>query len=509
MIAKRRITTKSRKTVSSADLVPTKDNDIKSSTLRDFGRSRMTTYAISVNLDRSVPDMYDGLKPVQRRNMYGTAKEAFSSFEKTARIVGVVLGRYHPHGDKSISDAITTMVNHPTSVFYGKGNWGNMVDGAAAMRYTNMQLSAYGQTFFDPNYLHASVTSFVPNYDNKEVEPVTLPAQLPNVILNGGEGIGVGITTLIPTFTPDSVILILERMLKGEVLAPTDYARTLKFAHKWGGQLLKTPENKKGWMGLFTGSETQVKFESELQVELDRKKLIINDWPPGTNLQKFVEKVRAMPETLRCFNSKGSATLTIECKPAYNLTQFEKYVEKIRLATRKSVSFKLNVTKRKAQILDGVTTFKTEFLALSVPELLKQWLVMRIELERKSLAYRQTKQRAAIAYSELLIYACDKLDIIVKALRAKDPDMFLTKNLEIDGDQAKQILELRVRQLSKLDQEVLKLKLKEQRLVLKQLDEWLKRPRSKVLLDLAEVKAAILKDRSFQANKDTRKLKVI
>jgi len=184
-------------------------------------------------------------------------------------------------------------------------------------------------------------------------------------------------------------------------------------------------------------------------------------------------------------------------------------VEKIRLATRKSVSFKLNVTKRKAQILDGVTTFKTEFLALSVPELLKQWLVMRIELERKSLAYRQTKQRAAIAYSELLIYACDKLDIIVKALRAKDPDMFLTKNLEIDGDQAKQILELRVRQLSKLDQEVLKLKLKEQRLVLKQLDEWLKRPRSKVLLDLAEVKAAILKDRSFQANKDTRKLKVI
>jgi DNA gyrase subunit A len=490
-------------------LVPTEDKHVLHETLRAFGKRSMTTYAVSVNLDRSVPDIYDGLKPVQRRILLGAYQEAFSTFEKTARVVGTVMGRYHPHGDSSISGAITTIVNHPTPAILGKGNWGNMIDNAAAMRYTNMRLSAYGQSFFLPDYFHKEVTVFVPNYDDKEVEPVTLPAQLPNAIVNGGEGIGVGITTSLPTFTPESVIGVLERLLKGEKLQSLDFAKALKFAHKWGGHRVVSAENKLAWLKMFRDSEANVKFESEIDVERDRKRMVISDWPPGTNLQRFIDKVRAMPETQRCYNSKGSATLTIECKPTYNFVQFDKYVEKVQVATRQSCSFKINVTKREAQTIDGITSFETKFLALSVPQLIMQWLRMRIELELKSLAYRVRKQDAAIAYSKLLMFVSSKLDVLFAALKSKDPDAYLMKALKLTAEQAKQVLDLPTRRWSRMDQAEIGVKLKEQQAVLAQLKTWEKRPKSKVLLDLADVKASIEKDRAFKHAKENEKLTVV
>jgi DNA gyrase/topoisomerase IV, subunit A/Intein splicing domain/HNH endonuclease len=411
--------------------------------------------------------------------------------------------------NSSVYGAMVTMTHMPTPAIQGKGNWGNMIDGAAAYRYTNARLSQYGYSFFLSDYIHKDVTTFVPNYDDKDVEPVTLPAQLPNAIINGGDGIGVGITTSLPTFTPDSVIDILERLLKGEKLQSSDFAKTLKYAHKWGGHLVNTKENKLAWLKMFRESETNVKFESTIQLDRDRKKMVIDDWPPGTNLQKFIDKVRAMPETQRCYNSKGSATLTIECKPAYNYVQFDKYVEKVQAATRQSCSFKINVTKREAQTVDGVTTFETKFLALSVPKLIMQWLRMRLELEQKSLAYRVAKQEAAINYSKLLIFVSSKLETLFKALRSSDPDAFLVKHLKLTPEQAKQVLDLPTRRWSKMDQQEINAKLKEQQKFLGQLQTWQKRPKSKVLLDLADVRAFIEKDRNFKDAKDNEKLVVV
>jgi DNA gyrase/topoisomerase IV subunit A len=384
-----------------------------------------------------------------------------------------------------------------------------MVDGPAAYRYTNARLSQYGYTFFNPDYINKAVTSFVPNYDDKDIEPVTLPAQLPNVIINGSDGIGVGITTELPSFTPDSVIDVLVRLLKGERLQAIDFAKALKFNHKWGGHLVRSKENSANWMRMFKESETSVKFESELQIDRDKKRIVISDWPPGTNLQKFVERVRARPECQRCDNTKGSSTLTIQCKPAYNYAQFDKFAAFVQSATVKSSSFKLNVTRRIASINDGVVSFDTKFEAYSVPKLIMQWLRMRIELEVRSLDFRIGKQNAAIDYSKLLIFAADELDVIFKALKTKDPDAFLVKALKITDEQAKQILELKVRQLSKLDQDALKLKLKEQQQFLKQLEQWKAKPKTKVLLDLDDVKAMIAKDRSYKDDKAKQKLTVV
>jgi len=501
-------TAKKSKTVRS--LVPESDAHVKNETLRSFGKRNMTTYAVAVNLDRSVPDLFDGLKPVQRRILWGASKEAFSKFEKTARVVGTVMGRYHPHGDSSIASAIETMVHHSTPTMFGKGNWGTMTDGAAAMRYTNCRLSGYGQTFFDSDYINDSVTSFVPNYDDKDVEPVTLPAQLPNVLLNGGEGIGVGITTYIPTFTAESMCEVLERLLQGEKLKSLDFAKALKFAHKWGGQFVQTKENKTQWLQMFKGSTAAIQFESDLQVDRDHKRIVIEDWPPGTNLDKFVQKIRAMPECQRCANTKGSTTYTVECKPAYNYDQFDKFVDKVRKATQQRRAFKINVTKREAQTVDGVTTFETKFLALSVPQLLIAWLKERLQLEQRSLAYRVKKVEEQIDYCETLIHACAHIDQIVKIVRrSEDPEAALVKALKIQPHQAKWICDLQLRKISKLDESSYRTRLKEHQALLKQLQVWQKRPRSKVLLDIQRVRETIVKDRAFQDKEDSQELKVV
>lgn len=476
---------------------------VRAESLETFGFREMGVYAEEVNLARAVPDLIDGLKPVQRRIMWATSLLG-KDFVKTARVVGDVIGRYHPHGDASVGGAITTMVQANVPTLSGKGNWGSLIDPAAAMRYTNCTLSNYGWTFFDTDYINKTVTSFVPNYDDSTVEPVSLPALLPNILLNGGEGIGVGTTTVLPAFTPDSVAAITLRILKGEKLSALDFAKTLKYANRYGGRLVRSAENKRAWMAMFTQSTTSVQFESNLEVDRDGKAIEIDDWPQGLNPLKFIAKIRGFPEVDQAYNHKGATGFRIEMKKDHNYAQFDKLVEKVQKATQVRRSFKINVTHRQSSIEDGVVKFDTKYLSLSVPKLLMLWLKERIALEKRSLNYRIDKQNAAINYSKLLIFASTKLDVIFAALRAKDSKAHLVAKLKFTPEQADQILDLKVRQLSKLDQDAIKAKLKEQQTHLKQLQGWLANPRSKVATDIHAVMDAISKDVKFEAAKDRK-----
>ena len=377
-----------------------------------------------------------------------------------------------------------------------------MIDSAAAMRYTNCGLSHYGWSFFDSDYIAKEVTSFVPNYDDTTIEPVSLPALLPNVLLNGGEGIGVGTTTCLPTFTPESVVEVITRVLKGEKLQPIDYAKTLKFANVWGGQLVKTRENRKAWLDMFTTSQARVVFESKLVIDRESKAIEINDWAPGINVEKFMTKVRAFPETDQAVNHSGATGWRVEMRRDYNYAQFDKFVEKVRRATQVRRSFKINVTHRKSTINDGIVSFETKYLSLSVPQLLIAWLRERLALEKRSLEYRIVKQEKAIAYTELLIFASTKVDIIADGLKTDDPKAYIIKHLKITPEQADQILHLQVIQLSKLDRDKMKIKVADQRELLKQLNVWFAKPRPKVIADTATVMAAIEKDRKFQLSKN-------
>lgn len=473
--------------------------------LAEFGVEAMTIYADEVNLGRAVPDLMDGLKPVQRRIMYA-ASNLGKEFVKTARTVGEVLGKYHAHGDSSVSGAIEVMVQANVPVLRGRGNWGGLIDSAAAMRYTNMTLSDFGHTFFDPHYIAKEVTMFVPNYDDTTVEPVTLPAMLPNVLFTAAEGIGVGTTTMLPPFTPESVVKAMEMILRGEN-DPLALSKVMKLSNKWGGHLVKDKVNIAEYRKLFTSSQGKVRYAAELTVDNKTKSIEISDWPPGLNPIKFIEKVRTFPECASALNHTGALGFRIECNSSYNLPQFEKFVEKVRKATITTRAYKMNVTVREASINDGVVTFKTDYRALSVPGILTEWLKRRLVLERKSLTYRQAQQAKAIAYTKLLIHAADNLSVIFDALKRKDSAAYIAKNLRISDEEAKQILELRVRQLSSLDKENCKSTLKKQQAHLAELEAWYKKPKAKIMADANDALLRIQSDRKFVAEK-ARKLEV-
>ena len=180
----------------------------------DFSEEMKTSYrdyAMSVIISRALPDVRDGLKPVQRRILYAMKELSLSPdkpHRKSARIVGDTMGKYHPHGDSSIYDALVHMAtDYSLSIplVDGHGNFGSIDgDGAAAMRYTEARLS-YGGACLLEN-LDKGLVEFVPNFDNSEKEPSVLPAMLPNLLINGTTGIAVGMATNIPTHNPAEVI---------------------------------------------------------------------------------------------------------------------------------------------------------------------------------------------------------------------------------------------------------------------------------------------------------------
>ncbi len=415
------------------------------------------------------------------------------------------IGRYHPHGDQSVAGAITTMMHCNVPPLAGKGNWGSLIDPAAAMRYTNCTLSNYGWSFFQSDYISKDVTSFVPNYDDTTVEPVSLPALMPNVLLNGGEGIGVGTTTCLPTFTPESTAAMMAALLKGEKCDLLKFAKTLKYANRYGGKLVNTKENRQAWLSMFKTSQASVQFEATLTIDRDNKAIEIDDWPQGLNPLKFITKVRLYPEVASADNHKGATGFRIEMRKDHNFSQFDKLVEKVQKATQVRRSFKINVTHRQAQIEDGIVKFETRFLSLSVPQLLVTWLRERVALEKRSLVYRIAKQQVAIDYSKLLIFASTKIDQIIKIVRnSTRPKDDLMKALGLTELQAVQILDLQLKNISKLDQDAIKVKLKNQQEHLKQLNSWLAKPKLKVLADTTDVLTAIQKDKKFEADKDRK-----
>ena len=465
---------------------------IRDQSITEFGIHAMTRYATAVNLDRAVPELYDGFKPCARRILWAASRLGKIPY-KSAKLVGYVLGNFHPHGDGSVYSTMQTLVHQNIPTMTGIGNWGNILDEAAAYRYTNCCLSQVGWSCFDPNYI--SVASMVPNFDDKDEEPIVIPVQLPFILLNSGDGIGVGVTCKLPTFTLDSVKEVLVKLFSGEKMNHQKIASILKPHLHWGGHFSNTAENKKQWLQLIKTGRASIEYYAKLEVDERKKEIEISEWPGSLNPEKFIQKVKILSDCQRAYNSKGAETFKIEAKRSLSSEAFSEFVKKIQKMATVSISYRVNVTHREAKVEDGVTTFDTKFLSLGISELIVRWCKLRIELENKSLAYRIEKQQKAIDYSKLLIFASNKLDIIFKALKDKDSESYLVKNLEITREQAKLILDLKVRQLSKLDQDVLKQTLKNQEADMKQLKTWQKNPKPKIKEDIIAAVELAKKDK--------------
>ena len=475
------------------------DREIQASKLLVGDKVKAVYHGESILATVLSVDALDGLHDV-----YDIEVEQRHRFYANGLLSHNCIGSYHPHGDQACYGAMVTMVNSSVPLLDGIGNWGSLLDPPAAQRYTVCRLSKVGQAVMDSDYL--AVTSMVPNYDDTTTEPVVLPAKLPFLILNGAEGIGVGITCSIPTFTVESVVDVLTRLLSGEKLKVTDLARLLKPKQYYGGRLVNSESNKAQWLQLMKTGQASVEFESPLEVDEAKKQITVGEWPNGLNPEKFVQKVRAMPETQRCYNSKGSTTFVIECKKAYNMVQFHDFVEKVRKLARAKSNYKFNCTHRVAKTEDGITTYQTQFLKLSVGQFIVQWLKLRIELEKRVINYRIDREQKAIDYSNLLLYASTKLDVIFKALRSSDAVAYMVRNMDVDETQAKAILELKVRQLSKLDQAEIKQKLAAQKKRMAELQANLKRPKNSVKKEMQSLLTLVKEDAILRDRKDNQKL---
>jgi DNA gyrase/topoisomerase IV subunit A len=454
----------------SRERVPKATNaPIQEKELVDFIRQSMTTYGVEVNLERAIPDLRDGLKPVGRRALWAMNNIQTPKGVKAARLIGDTMGMYHPHGDLSLFGAICNLVNNPVAPLTGKGNWGTLVDQPAAMRYPNVLLSRFGQTFFGKNY--TATTELVWNFDRSRKEPLVLPALLPNLLFNGASGIGVGVVTEIPAFTPKSVLTTMVRLLDGEDLKAEDYFKHLEFYYQYGGVVAKTPENKKAIRSFFENSKGTVQWNSPLEIDEAKKQVTLFRFAPGIRPVVLIEGVtgkdgkkkkrgiKDWDEVSRVYAGKG-LSYVIQARKDLNLNEFKLLCDKLRKITTTKVSYEINVTERLPDPSSGDDKYKVNFFTCSVPQLMRKWLKWRCQLEAKSLDWQIAKSKKEIAFLELLIYASDKLDIIFKALRTEAPATFMVKNMNITLEQANQILDLQVRRLSKLDQSKLKSDLK-------------------------------------------------
>lgn len=393
--------------------------------------------------------------------------------------------------------ALDTLVNENVPTFTGIGGWSTQTAGASAMRYTECLLSPYGRSLFEPAYIAKEVATFVPNYDRTTIEPLVLPSLLPNLLFNGASGIGVGVATDIPGFTPVSVLDVMCRLLGGEKLTPADIGRKLKFYEQWGGWVdTSKKEVRLQIRSLMENSTGSVEFNSVVEEERSDKSILIRQFASGINILAVVERFKLIPEVLSVMLVDAPVGYRVQFKGSINYNEYDAAIKKIQKMVTTRHSYNITVTERLPLAKEGDVPlgisrddYQVAFHQLTIPQLMVKWLKWRIEIEVKALAYRIAISNARIAFLKLMILAHDNLDVIMAALRKDDPKAHIMKGLKITDVQAEQILERKVRQLSKLNRQDLKDKTVAELDNLATLQRKAKKPRKEVQLFLEDAKS--------------------
>lgn len=480
------------KSKSSASVVPSID-------ILDHGNNCMFTYGRAVIEERALADFRDGLLPVQRRILYAAHKmgmPASGGTKKSARLVGDVIGKYHPHGDSAAYGSVVNMVNSPQPYFIGQGNFGSMTDDAAAMRYTELKLSKYGQfNFFSAD--HLAVTDMVPNYDGREEEPLVLPSLLPNLLLNGGYGIAVGITAFVPSFGLKGVVELTKKALNKEVIEIADCSKALKANYARFGSGPTTLDKgsatdkatRTAWREFLKTGIGRAKVISDYEIDVKTRTIRITSIPPQVNVENLIERVNDDPRVKSCTDEtseKDPFLIHVVLKNEIGSRVVEtKALEVISKHFTKACDFKMHVIDQK---YDYETEHRSaDLVRLSVTEFLKKWTKWRVALEVKALNYRLDRTKEQLALHELMLLACNNIDLIVKALKVKNTEEVLMKGLKITAEQVETILSRQIRSLKALEADKLRAKIKEVKASIVQLEKWIKKPSAKVIADIDEL----------------------
>lgn len=385
-------------------------------------------YAMSVIIARALPDARDGLKPVQRRVLYDMHELGIKydkPYRKSARIVGDTMGKYHPHGDSSIYDALVVMTQDfkkGLPLIDGHGNFGNIEgDGAAAMRYTEARLEKITQDSFLAD-LDKDVVDFIPNFDETEKEPSVLPVKFPNLLVNGSEGIAVGMATSIPPHNLGEVIDAVKAYMLDESITVEGLMKYIKGPDfPTGGIVI----NKDELLEIYETGVGKIKVRGKVDIEKGKggkTNVVISEIPYpmiGLNISKFLTDVAALSETKKTQDivdisnqsSKEGIRIVIELRRDADVDNFVNMLYK---KTRLEDTFGVNML----AIADG----RPEIMSLK--QIIQHNVDFQFQVATRKYTTLLEKEREKKEIQEGLIKACNVIDLVIEILRgSKDRNM--------------------------------------------------------------------------------------
>jgi DNA gyrase subunit A len=425
-------------------------------------KSAYIDYSMSVIVSRALPDVRDGFKPVHRRVLYGM-NELGNTYsgdtKKSARIVGEVMGKYHPHGDSSIYFTMVRMAQEWSlryPLIYGQGNFGSIDgDSPAAMRYTEVKLERMGEEMLRD--LDADTVDFVPNFDNTLKEPAVLPTRIPNLLVNGASGIAVGMATNMP---PHNLTECLNASLalidnpEIDVEGLMEYVKAPDFPT--GGEIFGMQGVKDAYM---TGrGRVLIRAKAEIESTQTHDRIIVSEIPYGVIKNDLVKSIADLVEEkkiegisdIRDTSARGKVNIIIDVKRDANANVI---LNKLYKMTQLQASFSVN----------NVALVNGRPKILNLKELLEAFVAHRHEVVIRRTRYELAKAEARVHILNGLIIACDNIDEVVHIIRSsKTTEEALNRLMErfsLDDIQARAIVEMRLRQLIGMEMDKLRAEL--------------------------------------------------
>lgn len=443
-------------------------------------------YAVSVVRGRALPDVSDGQKPVQRRILYAMQAMGLAAGAKpvkSARVVGDVLGKYHPHGDQAAYDAMVRMaqdfvLRYP--LIDGQGNFGSRDgDNAAAMRYTEARLTPFAQVLLAE--LNEGTVDFTPNYDGSQQEPVLLPARLPVALLNGATGIAVGMATEIPPHNLNEVAQACVALLHDPQLEPEALAAYIPGPDfPGGGQIISSSHDI---TQIYASGRGTIKVRARWGFEEFARgqwQLVVTELPPGTSAQKILEEIE---EKTNPRIRAGRKSLSPEQQHTRSLML--SLLDTVRDESGKDAPVRLVFEPKSSRIdrdefvntlltqtsMEGNATLNLVSIGIdgrpaqrNLKQMLTEWLSFRRQTVRRRTQYRLDKvlDRIHVLEGRMVVYL--DVDAVIQTIRdADEPKPALIQAFQLSERQAEDILEMRLRQLARLEGFKIEQELKKQR----------------------------------------------
>ncbi|MFT8714626.1 MAG: DNA gyrase subunit A [Leuconostoc pseudomesenteroides] len=433
------------------------DSRIKNANLSEQMKTSFLSYAMSVIVARALPDVRDGMKPVHRRILYSMIEQGNTPdkpHKKSARIVGDVMGKYHPHGDSAIYESMVRMAqpfSYRHMLIDGHGNFGSVDgDGAAAMRYTEARLSKVAMEMVRD--LNKDTVNFVPNYDGEEREPEVLPARFPNLLVNGATGIAVGMTTNIPTHNLGEVISALHILMKKPEATTADLMEALPGPDFPTGGIVM---GKSGIRRAYETGRGTVTVRAKVDIEPTKngkEQIIVTELPYAVNKARLIERISELAREKKIDGITGIRD------------ESDREGLRISIDVRRDASASVILNNLYKQTLLQ-TSFSFNMLAIdhgapktmSLKEILVAYLAHQREVIRRRTAFDLQKAQARAHILEGLRIALDHIDAIISIIRASATSEIaktrLIADYSLSDKQAQAILDMRLVRLTGLERD--------------------------------------------------------